>query len=275
MPTYSIPANSFVQAYTAPTTSTCCEDVKLCLPAYNGEDIAFQFTDNTPAADIYKVGVYSEGSLVGSFVELPKVSLGGGLYLVYVPQIPSIASLAEGQCFNLMIQVFEKDAPTGVNLFQTNCFYKTSNKCFTSRIWYRCDEDSFGFIYTEDYTEDMERKEMFQSIRLPFHLKAPQFPVKRNVFVKSNGERKKLSASIQNEYNLITDYMFKDWHEKLVVALEHDTILIENIDSGFNGQTVSHEADYQVDWQEFLNYPTAPGKTKLMKTPYYNKNTNC
>jgi hypothetical protein len=274
MPSYTFPANSFVQPASV-VTNACRENVSLCLPVYDVNDVAFQFIDNTAAVDYYSVGIIVDGVLVGSYVNIPKVNIGSPNNLVYMPSLPaSLSGVAEGQCFVLAVRAQIKDAGA-VNLFQTNCFIKSANKCYTSRITYACDEDSFGFIYTEDYAIGMTRYDMYQVIRLPFHLKAPQFPVKRNVFMKSNGERKKLSARVSNEYVCDVDYMPKDWHEKLVVAIEHDLVEIENVDSGYTTQRFSHEGSYEIDWQAFLNYPTAPAKFKLFKTPYNKTNSNC
>lgn len=273
MPTYTFPSNSFVQVAST-VEDTCHMSISLCLPVYDSNDVAFQFKDNTPGAETYKVGIFVDGSLVGSYANMYKVDLGSGMNLVHMPSLPSVASLEDGQCFQLRVQVQIKDVGA-INLFSTNCFYKLGNKCWTSRITYRCDEDSFGFTYSEDYNDAGGRQTMYNRIRLPFHLKKPQYPVKRNVFMKSNGERKKLSARISNEYEVETDYMHKGWHEKLVVALEHDYLAIENIDSGYTNQRFSMEAAYEINWQDFLLYPTAPAKFKLFKTPYYNTNTNC
>jgi hypothetical protein len=151
------------------------------------------------------------------------------------------------------------------------CFVKIANPCYTSLISYENKENAFGFYYRN---LSMGSTGGVMSVRLPFYLKQPQISSKKSIFVKSNGEQVKLSARLEMEYNAETDYMPKEWHEKLVVALEHDFVEISNDNSNENSKFL-HDGNYDIEWQDFLNHPTAKAKFKVKKTPYNKYNSNC
>jgi hypothetical protein len=114
---------------------------------------------------------------------------------------------------------------------------------------------------------------MFRNrIRLPFYLAKPQFPVERSVFRKADGSSKVLSAIVRNTYEGKTDQLPEDWHRKLVIALSHDEVTIE--DSRFLSDVVL-DGDYGIDWQDFLNYPLAQSTFTIQVTPFNATNSNC
>jgi hypothetical protein len=114
---------------------------------------------------------------------------------------------------------------------------------------------------------------MFKNrIRLPFFLSKPQFPVERNVFRKADGSSKVLSAVVRNTYEGKTDQLPEDWHRKLVIALSHDEVTVE--DNRFLSDVVL-DGDYDIDWQDFLNYPLAQSNFKIQVTPFNATNSNC
>lgn len=146
------------------------------------------------------------------------------------------------------------------------CFKKICDPCYTTLINYRNNENAFGFN---------NNNRTYNQIRLPFYLKQPQFPTKRNVFTLSNGMQKKLSARIEKEWIVDTEYMPKEWHEKLIIALEHDRVKITNTNSNLTNQEIMFDSNYEINWQDFLDYPTAPAKFKVKQIPYNNINSNC
>lgn len=109
-------------------------------------------------------------------------------------------------------------------------------------------------------------------IRLPFMTNKAQFPTERNVFRRADGSTKVLSAVVRNTYQLLTDYLPEKWHKRLVIALNHDDVTIEN-DHYLGGITL--DADYSIDWLEFQNYPVAQGTTTVEVTPFDATNSNC
>jgi len=109
-------------------------------------------------------------------------------------------------------------------------------------------------------------------IRLPIMFTKPQFPMERNIFRKANGVSKVLSIVIRNTYEGKTDQLPEDWHRKLVIALAHDTVTIEN-ERLLSDVTL--DGDYGIDWQDFLQYPIAPANFTVQVTPFNATNNNC
>jgi len=109
-------------------------------------------------------------------------------------------------------------------------------------------------------------------IRLPIMFAKPQYPIERNTFRLSNGATKVLSMVIRNTFEGKTDQLPEAWHRKLVIAMAHDDVTIENerlmSDAVLDG-------DYDIDWQDFLNYPIAQANFKVQVTPFDATNSNC
>jgi len=114
---------------------------------------------------------------------------------------------------------------------------------------------------------------MFKNrVRLPFYLKAPQFPIEANRFRLANGDTKTLAVTIRKVYNLQSDYMSDDQHQKLVIALNHDEVNIEG-EKYFGGASL--DSDYEITRPDFLDYPLGQVLTKVQVTPFDVTNTNC
>jgi len=96
--------------------------------------------------------------------------------------------------------------------------------------------------------------------------------MERSVFRKADGSRKVLSTIISNTYEGKTDMLPKEWHQKLAIALSHDVV---NIESDRLLTEVVLDSEYEIDWQEFLDYPIAQSKFKVQVTPFNASNTNC
>lgn len=109
-------------------------------------------------------------------------------------------------------------------------------------------------------------------IRLPITLAKTQFPVERNVFRLANGARKVLSVVISKTVQGTTDQLPEDWHRKLLIALSHDDVTIED-NRLLTGIVL--ESDYSIEWQDFLNYPLAQAKFTVNVTPFDATNSNC
>lgn len=109
-------------------------------------------------------------------------------------------------------------------------------------------------------------------IRLPFQTKKAQFPSERNIFRRADGSTKVLSVVIRHTYEMKTDYLPEEWHKRLVIALSHDTVNIEN--ENYIGD-VSIDGDYNIEWQDFLNYPVAQATAVIQVTPFDATNSNC
>jgi hypothetical protein len=109
-------------------------------------------------------------------------------------------------------------------------------------------------------------------IRLPFYLTRPQFPDERNIFRRADGTTKTLSAVVRKTYEGETDQLPEKIHERLKIALLHDTVIIEG-DKYIGG--VSMDGDYTIDWQRFLDFPMAKAEFRIQVTPFDFSNGNC
>jgi len=109
-------------------------------------------------------------------------------------------------------------------------------------------------------------------IRLRTYLSKPQFPSESNIFKLADGSRKVQSIVISKVYTGETD-LYPEWiHQRLKIALSHDTVNFEG-DKYFGG--ASTEGDYDIDWSEFLDYPYAKAGYKMAVTPFAATNSNC
>ena len=113
---------------------------------------------------------------------------------------------------------------------------------------------------------------MKQRIRLPIEVKRPQFPTEREVFRLANGVSRTIKAVIRKTYAGETDYMPEKWHERLVIALNHDEVTIEG-DKYLGGITL--DSEYNITWPEFFDYPTAKADFIIQTTPFDATNANC
>lgn len=109
-------------------------------------------------------------------------------------------------------------------------------------------------------------------IRLPFKLHKPQFVEDAQRYTKANGETVTLSVSVAKVYEGLTDSIPEKLHERLKIALVHDSVQIEG--DRYVG-VITQEGDYQIEWQDFLDRPIAQGKFKARVTPFNATNSNC
>lgn len=109
-------------------------------------------------------------------------------------------------------------------------------------------------------------------IRVPMMFIQPQFPMERSIFRLADGSSRVQSIVIRNTYEGKTDQLPEEWHRKLVIALAHDEVTIENERLMSN---VVLDGDYQIEWQDFLQYPLAQANLKVQVTPFDATNTNC
>lgn len=109
-------------------------------------------------------------------------------------------------------------------------------------------------------------------IRLPFYITRPQFPTESNTFRLANGTKKTLSSVIRKVFEGETENLPREIHERLVIALKHDDVVIEG---KYYLGGVSIEGDYDIDWNKFLDYPLAKAAFKVDVTPFNYSNDNC
>lgn len=109
-------------------------------------------------------------------------------------------------------------------------------------------------------------------VRLPIHAYTPQFPTEASRFRLANGTTKTQSVVIRKTYDLRTDNMSEQMHQRLVIALNHDTVVIEG-DKYIGG--VAMDGEYSINWPDFLDYPLGTASALIQVTPFDMTNTNC
>lgn len=108
-------------------------------------------------------------------------------------------------------------------------------------------------------------------VRLPFKITRPQFPEERNVFRKANGAVKVLSATVRKTYEGETDFFPEKWHQRLKIALAHDTVLYEG--EKYAG-AITADGEYTISWPP-MDYPTGKAEFGVQVTPFDATNSNC
>lgn len=100
----------------------------------------------------------------------------------------------------------------------------------------------------------------------------PQYPREASVFRRADGSTKVQSVIIRKVFEGETDNLPKEIHERFIIALSHDDVTIEG---RYYLGGVSLDADYDIDWNKFLDYPLAKAAFKVQVTPFNYSNDNC
>lgn len=109
-------------------------------------------------------------------------------------------------------------------------------------------------------------------VRLAIKINRPQFLDEKEAYRLADGTIKTSSVIVRKVFEGTTDWFPEPWHERLKIAFAHDTVVIEG--EKYMGE-ISQTGSYDITWQEFGDYPTAPAKFKAEVTPYAATNSNC
>lgn len=109
-------------------------------------------------------------------------------------------------------------------------------------------------------------------IRLPLKVTRPQFSKDKTTYPMANGSIKTLSVVVHKKYEGETDWLPEKWHQRLAIALEHDTVTIE-ADKYLGG--IVTDGDYEIEWPKFLDFPTGKASFSVFVSPFDNSNDNC
>jgi hypothetical protein len=152
----------------------------------------------------------------------------------------------------------------GTVLAVTNPFKVLHEEGYTSRISYSCNEAAFGFSYVPG-TPNI--------VRLPIWLLKPVYPKRQTVHQKSDGKKILLSSFVEKEYVLETELAPEWFHERVAIAMAHDTFLIKNQKVG--ELEVMDNDVYQPQWPDDVNAQVVPGRSKVKVARYGFFNSNC
>lgn len=109
-------------------------------------------------------------------------------------------------------------------------------------------------------------------VRIPIELTRPQYVEEFNKYRLANGTSKTQSVIIRKVYQGNTDWLSEALHEKIKIALAHDTVYIEG--EKYAG-VVTQEGSYDIKWLEKSPYPTAPAEFKAEVSGFDATNSNC
>lgn len=164
-----VPEASFVK-FSDPSYEHCIfGTVKVNLPVYLAEDIAFQFiieTDTKDEADelstinntVVKVGIKNTADTITLFTPKPERFRLDNTHVLYywtegLPDFDEQVNV--GECFNIIVRAALTGGTTD---FTSNDFERINEyqSCFTSVIDYSNDENAFGFDYCAGATVDQD-----------------------------------------------------------------------------------------------------------------------
>lgn len=238
------------------------------------------FTDRyiaaTPTALNVKAQLMPDGFILGTDSQLlPNNSeFSGTNYAWNINSATSTSIIYEaGDCFSLCVWKLQVDNSTspaafvsGAYLGSTNCFTLVSSNCYTTKLEYGCNEDAFGF-YGQGF---------FNSIRLPLYLSRANYESDEKGYQKSDGTFVKLAERVNKTFELRTDWMPEQWHDRLRVALSCDTIQVTNENENLTQVAIYKKDEYEVDWDSEVDFPLAKGKAKVFKGLFRKSvNSNC
>jgi hypothetical protein len=267
-------SNSFIQE---------TEDCGFVLPVMSENDLKFQIQfvagDYDETSDLMdgtiELFAVRKDLLITDDVSLAAASIGSGIPveadIVWRLTDNTVASywgsafsefetIQLNQCFRFALRV---TVGATKYYFLLTCFKKVIEE-FVSTIEYACAENSYGFAYCDQYVPN--------KVRLPFFLAKPNRKADRNIYFKSNGIAKVTKSVLRKEYEGFVDYLPDQLHDKLQVALEHETVFIDS--AQYTGEVRISE-DYDVKWPDLNDYLYAPASFKVNATPWVAALNNC
>jgi len=262
------------------TDNDCGVVVDTCLPICTITDLRFQFlvvSDDYPTeADLVTAlqirRITSSGATTITSVGKDSLSLGSNTYVIFLEFSTStlLSSLNDGDCFQIQLNFLRDEPPAYLSTTSITCFKYLVDKCFTSRITYTNNEDAFGFYYNIPSTPNY-----INAIRLPMYAVNPAFDIEQKTYVRSNGIRTKVFARLAKKYKFVTDFLPEEIHQKLVVALNHDTVNLQ-VSSNEYALQCTFENEYNQDFPSIMQGMNVwPADFQVYETPFNEINNNC
>lgn len=264
-------------SYYASPIKECCTALPSTVPVYSAMPYIYKATKRllTGETDKYVLNFYEDVLNVKTYdtfnhdIEVGLIDLCP----VACNDIIAFEIVQEVETFNgVSWDLVARNSIGITNSFQLYC----GDDCFKSLVEYRCNENSFDFIYEGDVFTNRQV--------LPLNLNRPQVTSETSSYRKSNGENIKLNETIDETWQLETDWIAYTAHKWLKIALAHDSVKVfSDLHKSFNAlasldndnPSFICESEYTIEWNEFLTLE-AKGKTELKtRFPYYLSNNNC
>ena len=207
-------------------STTIAECTEQPIPINQMSDLAFFYPLAYTTSDIVDI----DGDYLASFLLPPEQFYDGTtwFYIRYDGNVPDAAKNA--QCFRIRV------VSAGANYY-SQPFTFTENITDTSYLLYYSIKQVFGFPYDDDTYANR--------IRLPLKIEKPKFPQQDEIYIDAMGVRRLLTSRVDKEYTLETDYLSVEMHEKIIVALSHNFVFI-------NDEQLQRSGAYEIDYENEL-----------------------
>lgn len=219
------------------------------LPYYDSSEIAFQVYSDDEITAVRAVKL--NGDVIETLDDII-FQIDTNRYFIY-PQFSH-----HQDCFRIQLLQDENV------IAESNIFGRVSEKRlqYTSLIRYRNDGNDFDFTYCPVF--------VINTVRLPLHIKEPQFSQNQTTYAQLDGRIRTTSATISKEYQLETNYITEILHNQLVIALSHDWVWI-------NDKLLTKTGAYTIDWTNVLrkNDMKYSKATCAMTENVISRNSNC
>lgn len=166
--------------------------------------------------------------------------------------------------FDIKVSItFEEITGDGVDIYSFSNLLRYEPTDGLALLEYWCDTPEFGFNYDHDQRTN--------AVRVPIHLKEPQYKQKDKLYERLDGSRVVLYSEINKEYEAETEYLNEETHRKIIVALAHDHVRI-------NGEDLMKTDSYEIEWDNTITSPCgeklAKAKFKVSRNEKV-RNSNC
>lgn len=202
----------------------------------------------------------------GSAQTLTLEEFYGTAYVNY-PATEMDGLIDDHECFRYCILNEEDEAVACSGLF-----YREPEECWTTLFTYYNEENSYGLRYVV-YDDNGTDRITENSIRLKVNFSKPQFPVAESIYRQPNGFQQRINTTIEKEWIGKTDWLDGTQHERLIVALKHDFVHVNNADRNIDYR-MTQIGDYDIQWPE-IRTDTAPAEFQINDFQNNNVNNNC
>ena len=206
-------------------STTIAECTEQPIPINQMSDLAFFY----PLAYTSSGLVDVEGNGIAGLADATQFYDGTTWFFIhYSGDVPSAAKAL--RCFRIRVV-------SGSTNYYSQPFTYTQNVTETSLLRYYSEKQVLGFPYDDDTYQNR--------IRLSLKIQKPQFPQQDEIYIDAMGVRRLLTSRVDKEYTLETDYLSVEMHEKIIVALSHNFVFI-------NDEQLQRSGAYEIDYENEL-----------------------
>jgi len=206
-------------------STTIAECTEQPIPINKMSDLAFFY----PLAYTSSGLVDIEGNYIADLASATQFYDGTTWFFIhYSGDVPSAAKAL--RCFRIRVV-------SGATYYYSQPLTYTQNVTETSILKYYSEKQVFGFPYDDDTFQNR--------IRLSLKIEKPQFPQQDEIYIDAMGVRRLLTSRVDKEYALETDYLSVEMHEKIIVALSHNFVFV-------NDEQLQRSGAYEIDYENEL-----------------------